>query len=244
MGTIRTLDISKNKLRKLGNMQAFTNLKSLNCDENKLHADALQSLSNLSKLQSLYAGNNKLGDEIVKKSNGAPPPMVVSFPKLPPSLKHLKLNFNSFLSIPASICSKELIKLEKLDLSNNDIAAIPEGFENLRSLVELHLDHNSITGIPASVGALSKLKVLSLRHNQIRVEQGLTIFTQTNPQPIHSTIFTDTLVVDLNLDGNDMTSSQLNNFEGFDAYLERRKKVKSKNLYGGTLTDYGLCGLE
>ena len=35
-----------------------------------------------------------------------------------------------------------------------------------------------------------------------------------------------------------------NEFEGFPSFLERRQKIKSKNIYGGALTDLAVCGLE
>ena len=217
--TLRTLDVSKNKLQTLGDkIDTLSNLKSLNCDENKLTATAIQNITKLSKLQTLSMGTNRLGNEVVTDPKSKP--KLIPLPNLPPSLKNLKLNSNSFMSIPPSIYSapNPLIKLEKLDLSDNNLAAIPEGIQNLVSLVELNLDQNTIIAVPESVGKLSKLKALSLRRNQIRVEKN-TVFSDQNPQPIHPSVFTDTLVVDLNLDGNAMTSTQLNVFEGFDAFL-------------------------
>jgi hypothetical protein len=91
------------------------------------------------------------------------------------------------------------------------------------------------------LGQLSKLKAFSLKNNFIQVKS--TNFSTSNPQPIPASVFENTLLIDLNLHGNKLTSTQLNEFEGFDAFLERRKKVKNKNLYGGALTDMSICGL-
>ena len=84
---------------------------------------------------------------------------------------------------------------------------------------------------------LLKLKALSLRHNKITVKS--TMFTSSNPQPIPKGLFVNTLVVDLNLEGNAMTNTQLNEFEGFHEFLDRRQKVKNK-----TLQNLSVCGLK
>jgi len=73
-----------------------------------------------------------------------------------------------------------------------------------------------------------------------------TVFSpETNPQPIPPEVFRDTSVVDLNLHGNRLTSTQLNElFDGYHDFLERRKKIKSKGIDGGALTDLDVCGLD
>ena len=109
-------------------------------------------------------------------------------------------------------------------------------------LVELNLDNNVIVSLPNEIGQLKKLKALSLKNNYIRVKS--TNFSESNPQPLPASLFADTLLIDLNLHGNPLTSTQLNEFEGFDTFLERRKKVKTKNLYGGALVDMSVCGLK
>jgi len=124
----------------------------------------------------------------------------------------------------------------------NDIAALPLEIENLVALTELNLDQNCIVSIPDSISGLKKLKTLSLQHNQICVQS--TKFSEKNLQPLPKVLFTDTLVVDLNLRGNQITNGQLNDFEGFSVFLERRLKIKSKNLYGGAMTDLSVCGLD
>lgn len=108
------------------------------------------------------------------------------------------------------------------------------------ALTELNLDNNTIVSLPNEVGQLRKLKVLSLRNNYIQI-------IKNNPQPLPASLFVDTLLIDLNLHGNSkLSSTELNEFDGFSVFLERRKKVKTKNLYGGAMTDgdTGLCGLK
>ena len=163
-------------------------------------------------------------------------------PPLPSALKQLTLDNNFFSSIPLTVLSPSLSKLEKLDLSYNQLAALPAEISHLVKLEELKLDHNMIVALPEAMGMLSKLKTLSLKDNAISVSS--TIFTARNPQPLPASLFTDTPLIDLNLHGNRMTSTQLNEFDGFPAFLSRREKVKTKDLYGGAMTNFDVCGLE
>lgn len=237
---LRTLDVSKNNLKTLGEkLSALTILKSLNCDENKLTAGSLAPVSKLLKLENLSVGGNVLGKPVIQKDGQTRRQM---FPKLPPSLKQLKLDSNYLSSVPSQICSAALAKLQKLDLSKNNLATIPAEIANLVSLTELNLDQNSIVSLPEEVGSLKKLKALSLQNNEIQVHS--TNFSPQNPQPLPASLFAKTPLIDLNLHGNKMTNTQLNEFEGFSEFLNRREKVKSKNIYGGALTNLDVCGLE
>lgn len=237
---LRTLDLSKNNLVALGHLAQLSNLKSLNCDNNRLQRGSLAPVSALKGLQTLSAGGNRLGKAV--KMENASQPQPEPLPSLPKTLKQLKLDMNHFSAIPPQICNPSLVKLEKLDLSFNLLATLPPGIGCLTALVDLNLDSNCIVSLPEEIGKLKKLKALSLKNNQIRVDS--TVFSETNPQPIPATLFTDTQVIDLNLHGNKMTNTQLNEFSGVGAFLERRTKIKNKNVYGGALTDHYVCGLE
>lgn len=197
-------------------------------------------MSKLDNLQSLTLSYNLLGADIDGEKKLVGPPL----PSLSNNLKIVKLDHNHLTSIPKSIYAPGLTKLEKIDLSNNQITEVPKEFcENLSSsLTELNLDHNLITSLPRAMGLLVKLKSLSLEHNKIVVLS--TTFDQRNPQPLPEELFVSTPLIDLNLRGNRMTNGQLNEFQGFDAFLERRQKLKSKNIHGGALTDLSMCGLE
>jgi len=257
LANITTLDISNNKLKDLPpNLTKLTKLKSLKCDKNLLPNGSLSpTITQFSNLQILSAGENKLGQSPVesttsknynkkrnKKSSPTRSPFPFSFPSLPPSLKQLKLESNHFKSVPLQICDPLLLKLEKLDLSRNNLLIIPPEIANLSSLTELNLDGNILVSLPEEVGDLGALKALSLQDNQIQVNT--TCFSDEWPQPLPVGLFQDTPLIDLNLRGNNLTNTQLNQFEGFDKFLERRQNVKSKNIYGGALTDLGVCGLE
>jgi len=240
---LRTLDFSNNSLKTLPiKLTALTQLKSLNCDRNRLRNSGISPISKLTKLQALSLSSNRLGEPAVSKNDSNPGEINAPFPSLPSGLKQLKIDSNHFTSIPATICSPNLVKLEKLDISRNNLAVIPSEISNLVSLTELNLDGNCVVSLPKEVGKLRALKSLSLQNNQIRVDS--TSFSTKNPQPLPAALFTGTPLIDLNLRGNRMTNTQLNEFEGFPDFLERRKNLKSKNIYGGALTDLGVCGLD
>ena len=249
---IRTLDLSSNQIRSLGRLSVLTELKSLNLDKNALFAGSLSEISKLVKLQSLSCANNMLGNVatpgkgVKGKAAAAPPPktpdradvsLTYSVPPLPVSLKQLTLAHNHLVVVPQHVIAPTLVKLEMLDLSDNEIWTLPPSISALLGLQELRLDRNKISVLPETMGDMKKLKVLSLKNNAITVKS--TVFTPKNPQPIPEVLFTETPLIDLNLHGNAMTNTQLNEFEGFQKFLERRQKVKSK-----TMTNLDVCGLN
>ena len=243
---LRTLDISKNKLATAGGdrLVKLSSLKTLNLDSNKLTRGSLSALANLNKLQNLSAGGNQLGQARNKspKAGNKNTPQPDPLPLLPRSLKHVKLDSNWFTSVPPQICNPNLTRLEKLDMSFNSLAALPASIGQLVALVEVNLDSNQLPSLPDEIGKLKKLKSLSLRNNEIKVSS--TNFSSKNPQPLPHSLFTDTAVVDLNLEGNNLTNTQLNLFEGFPKFLERREQIKTKGIYGGALTNLSVCGLD
>jgi Leucine-rich repeat (LRR) protein len=239
---LTTLDMSKNKLKKLDPRLANLKvLKSLNVEHNKLTPGSMAVISSLPKLKSLSASHNHLGsfpkdideasgERAVDPSNALP--LV-----LPKGLKTILLADNALMAIPKSILggATPLKMLEKLDLSSNKLVSVPETIASLVGLTDLNLDDNALKRLPPSVEKLKKLKVLSLRRNQIRL---------ANPQPLPEGLWTNTLLIDLNLHGNPMTTTQLNTMDGYDVFLSRRREVKNKDILGGAMTDLEGCGLE
>jgi Leucine-rich repeat (LRR) protein len=224
MTKLRTLDLSKNALIALNpNISSLTLLKNLNLEQNQLQA-LTPSLSKLTNLQTLnFGGNPMLGKALVVQEE-----------ELPTSLKQIKGHSINLYSIPKSLFS--LQNLDKLDLSHNKIGVLPPEIQLLSKLSELNLDHNSIQSLPTEIGKLTKLKVLSLKSNRLSVN--------SQPHPLPQSLFEDTPVIDLNLHGNPLTSTQLNEMEGYESFLERRQKVKTSALLGGALTNFDVCGLK
>lgn len=227
MKRLRTLDLSKNKLKSLRSVGQLKELKSLNVDDNELTSTALNEVAGCTKLQSLSADRNSLG-----RGPATQLPL-----RLPTSLKSLSLATNSLSAVPSVILAASFSKLERLDLSGNRITSIPAGIALLVNLNEVILDKNQIALIGPEIGTLKKLKTLSLKNNKLAVKS--TRFTEINPQPLPEKLFTSTLLIDLNLHGNPMTNTQLNEFEGFQVFLDRRQKVKSK-----TMMNLSVCGLS
>ncbi|GAX10991.1 hypothetical protein FisN_2Lh521 [Fistulifera solaris] len=231
---LKTLDLSNNSLTRLDPKVAqLTKLKTLILDGNQLCATTLQPISELSQLQKLIVSQNDLGH--LPRTNKTQPPKTAepasALPHdLPTTLRELSLAQNRIVDIPPSVFVLE--KLEKMDLSKNQLkGCLIASIGSLKNLTELLLDGNALTSLPESIGSLSKLKVLSLKDNALR--------GKVKPQALPAVLFTKTPVIDLNLHGNPMTNTELNEFEGFDQFLERRQKVKSK-----TMVNLSVCGLS
>ena len=236
---LRTLDLSKNNISETGQLGLLVELKILNLENNNLHAGSLESLSKLVKLQSLSVAGNRLGNQAPSRTTGTVTSQVgvEPLPALSPTLKQLNLSANFLSYIPRSLVSGPLNKLEKLDLSMNQLNTVPNEISTLSNLEELRLDSNMISSLPGSIGGLTKLKVLSLRDNKIVVSKPL--LEKGSCQPLPKALFTDTSLIDLNLHGNQLTNTQMNQFEGYQEFLDRRQKVKSK-----TMTNFDVCGLD
>jgi len=243
IANLRTLDLSKNNLKILSNrLSELKKIKFLNCDkQNKgLDPGSIHVISTLSNLQNFSCAENRLGKREPDTTNGLSKHTPSALPDLPLSIKQLNLNSNFFSSFPPQIIF--LSRLEKLDLSKNNLITIPAEISNLVSLTDLNLDQNSVVALPEEIGTLKKLKSLSLQYNGIHVHS--TSFSEKNPQPLPALLFTSTPIIDLKLTGNQITNTQLNEFIGFPDFLKRRQDVKTKNIYGGAMTNLSVCGLE
>ena len=141
-------------------------------------------------------------------------------------------------SISDVLLSAQLTKLEKLDLSHNQLASTPADIAKLKQLTELNLDDSVIVSTPQAAGSLKKLEALSLRNNRVSHP------SNDNAPPPPASLFAETPLIDLNLHGNPMMSTQLNTMEGHDAFLKRRQVAKTSALMGGVMTSVDVCGLE
>lgn len=68
-------------------------------------------------------------------------------------------------ALPAEI--SQLSKLEKLDVSDNNMTGIPAEIGQLSKLTELNYANNQITGMPLELGNLKSLKKLTLTGNDV-----------------------------------------------------------------------------
>ncbi|HAS41894.1 MAG TPA: hypothetical protein DCS93_15545 [Microscillaceae bacterium] len=75
----------------------------------------------------------------------------------------------SVLKNTSAAWTKNLRKITSLDLSNQQLSAIPQAIFSLTNLQELCLDNNNISSLPADIAKLSQLKTLTLNHNQLKI---------------------------------------------------------------------------
>ncbi|KAM3926822.1 volume-regulated anion channel subunit LRRC8A-like [Leptodactylus fuscus] len=83
------------------------------------------------------------------------------------NLKQLRLNHCQLDHISSSIFS--LVKLQKLDLSNNNLSFLEElaSLQQLKNLVSLYLSSNNISSIPPHMARVSSLEKLCINHNKL-----------------------------------------------------------------------------
>jgi Leucine-rich repeat (LRR) protein len=86
--------------------------------------------------------------------------------QLPPSLVRLYLYQNSITSISSTTLSS-LTRLERLDLSDNQITILPTQIGLLTALQFLDPSQNQITILPTQIGLLTSLQHLNLNYNKL-----------------------------------------------------------------------------
>jgi len=84
-------------------------------------------------------------------------------------LREISLQYNEFNEFPEELLSKNLINLEKIDLSNNNLDFIPLTISILPFLKELKLDSNNFYKFPINILSLVSLRVLSISNNFIGI---------------------------------------------------------------------------
>ena len=105
--------------------------------------------------------------------------------------KTLNLSNKDLATLPDNIGT--LTQLEKLDLSNNRLTTLPESISNLTQLTQLFLSFNRFISLPESIGNLTQLTRLEINNND-----DLTSL----PESIGNL----TRLEELNLSGNQLTS--------------------------------------
>lgn len=155
-----------------------------------------------------------------------------------PNLTKLSLKGNKLRAVPRSVL--ELAQLQELDLSDNALETLPSNLGELQELQELNVDGNKLTELPAALARCAKLKVLSARRNTLVGRSA-----GAKVQCIAAELLGEGSAVQvMNLEGNPMTKEDLQQMDGFDAFLTRRTKLKNKEIHGGLNSDLSLCGLE
>jgi len=87
-------------------------------------------------------------------------------------LQYLNLSNNQFMLLPAGI--DRMVGLTQLELSGNRLSELPGTLSGLSRLLQLNLAENSISSVPAVIGNMPGLRVLNLRGNQLdAIPEGL-----------------------------------------------------------------------
>ncbi|KAK4700749.1 hypothetical protein P7C70_g5496, partial [Phenoliferia sp. Uapishka_3] len=108
------------------------------------------------KLQKLYLGDNRLGDDVF-----APVSLMTE-------LRILNLSFNDIYEIPSSSLFKSQ-QLEELYLSGNKLTSLPpDDLERLVSLKLLYLNGNKLQTLPAELGKIKNLYALDVGSNVLK----------------------------------------------------------------------------
>ena len=142
-------------------------------------------------------------------------------------------------AIPEELCKS--VNLEVVDLSFNLIVQIPQEISRLKALQTLNLDSNQLSVVPEALAECVKLKTLSLKNNRIQPKNPI----DTKSQSIAPSVLETSSICILNLHGNKLLHKlDLMDMTGIDSFMERRKKLKDKEIQGGLHTDSSICGLD
>jgi len=85
-----------------------------------------------------------------------------------PTASTLNLSCLGLDSLPPNLfeCSQIIAKLKELDLTENNLEAIPSNIENLTHLEILYLNRNKLKQLPEGLFKIKKLEVISMLYNR------------------------------------------------------------------------------
>ncbi|GIY57044.1 leucine-rich repeat-containing protein 47 [Caerostris extrusa] len=164
------LVVSYNDLVKLpSEVENLKKLKFLDASHNAL-SELPSGLSGLMELMSLNVCSNQLSE----------------IPALNENLKLVTLNIccNKFSALPVSVCDSNLIHFTDLIANNNLISEIPAEIEQVGSLKVLDLSENQLIAIPGELGNCTKLKELNLKGNKLKDKRLLKLVDQCHSKQV------------------------------------------------------------
>ncbi len=172
--SLRVLEISLNKLTQIPpEIGQLKLLQTLKLNSNKIKSIPSE-IKELKQLRELDISNNPLKmliSEIYSLSN-----LISlnasndSLSQISPSIKNLKLqklnlSYNQLDSIPADLVN--ISTLNNIDFSHNKIKSLAFGFSSFFALEVLNLSYNQITQFPGGLTGATFLKELQVQNNQI-----------------------------------------------------------------------------
>jgi Leucine-rich repeat (LRR) protein len=154
------LDLQHNRLATLDEVQHLSSLTQLALNDNQL--TAIPGLATLTRLTRLDLRRNRL--TALDGVQGLT------------LLTQLDLSDNLLSALPEQI--RRLVRLQYLNVSNNQFTTLPAGIEHMVGLTQLNLAGNRLTDLPDTVGGLSRLLQLHLAENRLtRVPAALSNLT-------------------------------------------------------------------
>ncbi|KAL3230479.1 Adenylate cyclase [Nakaseomyces bracarensis] len=163
------MNLSHNKLTYVGDLSEMKNLRTLNLRFNRISTIN----TNAPNLQNLFLTDNRISnfDENLPKLRALEiqenPITSISFKEYPMNMTSLSLNKAKLASIPGEIFNK-LLRLEKLELNENNLTRLPSEISLLSKLVYLSAARNKLEGIPEEFSKLKSLRSLDIHSNNIR----------------------------------------------------------------------------
>uniref|UniRef100_A0A0K0ES92 Leucine-rich repeat containing protein n=1 Tax=Strongyloides stercoralis TaxID=6248 RepID=A0A0K0ES92_STRER len=190
---LKHLDASQNFISSLPPfIGQFTNLKQLILNQNMINSipEEIGLCQNLTKLE---LSDNKLNS-------------------LPDSLKNLGnlttiiLSKNLFNTFPKVLCY--MIKLEVVDISENNIVEIVDDIENINCL-ELNLSFNNLQKLNENFGKCKNLKVLRVNNNNLTIDS------------FPKSMLVESKISKIDFENNNFTEKNFQTLPGYEAYEQR-----------------------
>ncbi|KAG9453602.1 hypothetical protein H6P81_006506 [Aristolochia fimbriata] len=203
--SIRVLDISNNSIQELpAKIGSLVSLQKLLLHANEIMDGSIsfEVFSSLKFLTVLSLNQNQLTTL---------PPALGGMS----SLHQLHIANNKLTSLPDEIGL--LTQLQLLKANNNRISTLPSSIGNCGALVEVDFSSNLLAELPQTFGTLSNLKTLMLNNNPLK-SLPPTLFKMCSQ------------LSTLDLHRTEITNDVLRQFEGWEAFDERRRSKHQKQL--------------
>ena len=164
------VNLSHNKLTTIGDLSSLKNLRTLNLRHNRIGS----IITNAPNLQNLFLSDNRISnfEDVLPKLRALEiqenPITYISLKTFYPiNMTSLSLNKAQLASIPGEIFTK-LSRLEKLELSENNLTRLPSEICQLSKLIYLSAARNKLESLPSEFFKLKSLRSLDLHSNNIR----------------------------------------------------------------------------
>lgn len=164
------VNLSHNKLVEIDSLSDMKNLRTLNLRYNRI--TTVNTVA--PNLQNLFLTDNRISnfEDVLPKLRTLElqenPITSISFKDFYPlNMTSLILSKAQLSSIPGELFT-ELSRLEKLELSENNLSSLPKEIGLLSKLIYLSVARNKLESLPVEFSQLKSLRSLDLHYNNIR----------------------------------------------------------------------------